>query len=508
VRRLREHRGLIAVALVVAVMVTLYNTGVIPKLPDVEKLIEDLAQALGKWTYLLVGGLAFLETGAGVGLVAPGETAVIIGGVVAGQGEISLVLLIGIVWTSCVLGDTTSFFIGRRLGRGFLLRHGPRIKIDEKRLEQVESYFQRHGGKTILVGRFIGLVRALAPFVAGSSGLEFRRFIPFSIIGCGLWGTFYTVLGYVFWHSFDRIVGIAGKATLVFAVAVGLIVAIVLLVRQFRDEERRRRMMDWVSRQGERPLLRPVAAVVRPAWRVAAPRVRFLFDRLTPGDLGLELTTALAVSGVGFYVFVLYAAIFSGDLSLTPFDREFRDLADSLHNPTGEDIAKVITDFGSFTAVFLLVIVTAAVLAARRYFTEALTLVVAAVLLYIAVQLAKNGIDRPRPADGLVDADGSSYPSGHAAYSTLWIGVAVLVARTLPGIARPAALVGTSIVLAALIGLSRIYLRVHYWSDVAGGWGLGAGVLAGAAAVALIVAYIRNNANGAEAAAPPPGAAS
>ena len=79
------------------------------------------------------------------------------------------------------------------------------MKITHERLEQVEDYFDRHGGKTILIGRFIGLVRALAPFIAGSSGLAYRRFIPYSILGTGLWATVFCVLGYIFWRSFDRV---------------------------------------------------------------------------------------------------------------------------------------------------------------------------------------------------------------------------------------------------------------------------------------------------------------
>ena len=122
--------------------------------------------------------MAFLETGAFVGLVAPGETTIIVGGVIAGQGEVELIPLIGLVWVCAVLGDTTSFFIGRRLGRDFMLRHGPRFKITEERLNQVEGYFERHGGKTILIGRFVGLIRAMAPFVIGSSGFPYRRFLP------------------------------------------------------------------------------------------------------------------------------------------------------------------------------------------------------------------------------------------------------------------------------------------------------------------------------------------
>ncbi len=495
----RRHRGLAFLAAVAAVAVLLYATGAMPDFPDVEKLIEDVAHALGAWTYLLVGALAFLETGAFVGLVAPGESVVIVGGVIAGQGEISLIVLIGIVWTAAILGDTTSFFIGRRLGRGFILRHGPKFKIDEARLEQVESYFERHGGKTILIGRFIGLVRALAPFVAGSSGLAYRRFIPYSVIGCGLWSTTFCVLGYVFYESFDKVANVAGKATFGFGVTVVTIVGVVYAYRRLRHEEERRKLVAWMER---RPLLRPVLAVARPlwrrllapVWRVVGPQLRFLGERITPGGLGLELTTSLAVAGVGFYVFTVYAVTLSDDVGTTPADRELLDLADRLNvHDLLTDVAKVVTDFGAFPTVATLVFIVAVLLAARRSWVELITFVTGAVALYVAVQLSKSGIDRPRPSDPLVDAKGASYPSGHAAYSTIWVAAAVVVARVVPGLASRAALVVSALVLAAAIGLSRIYLRVHYWSDVAGGWGLGAGIFGLCAVIALVVTYLRHN---------------
>ena len=88
------------------------------------ELLEDVSNALGAWTYLLVGVFAFLETGAFVGLVVPGETVMLLGGAVAGQGEIDIYLLIAIAWFAAWAGDTTSFFIGRRLGRDFVLSTG------------------------------------------------------------------------------------------------------------------------------------------------------------------------------------------------------------------------------------------------------------------------------------------------------------------------------------------------------------------------------------------------
>ena len=113
-------------------------------------------------------------------------------------------------------------------------------------------------------------------------------------------------------------------------------------------------------------------------------------------------------------------------------------------------------------------------------------------LIYAGVQLAKAGIDRPRPAGPLTAAEGSSYPSGHAAYSTIWIAVAVALTRG-RGLAGQAALVTGALVLVVAIGMSRIYLRAHYWSDVAGGWGLGAGVFGLLAALAIVVAHMRHN---------------
>src|SRR4051812_42621694 len=177
-RRLSFERR--AVGVVVLVVLAVYASGAPSALPDPKVVIEDIAKALGQWTYALVAVMAFLETGAFVGLIAPGEFTVIVGGVVAGQGTISIVPLIGLTWASCIAGDSVSFFIGRRLGRQFLEKHGPKVKITHERLAMVDGYFKRHGGKTILIGRFIGIVRAVAPFVAGASGLRYRRFIPYS----------------------------------------------------------------------------------------------------------------------------------------------------------------------------------------------------------------------------------------------------------------------------------------------------------------------------------------
>ena len=484
----RRHMGPLLAA---AAALGVYASGLLSLLPNPEHVIEDVATTLGQWTYLLVGGLAFLETGAFVGLIAPGETAVITGGVIAGQGEISLTLLIGIVWGAAVLGDTTSFFIGRRLGREFLLRHGPRVKITHERLAQVEDYFGRHGGKTILIGRFIGLVRALAPFIAGSSRMPYERFLPYSVLGTGLWAATFCVLGYLFWRSFSEVTAIAGRATLAFGIVVSVVVGGVWAYRRLRREEERARAVAWIE---GKPLLGPIwRRAVRPAWTTAQPRLRFAWDRLTPGNLGIEFTTTIAVAVAGLYVFGLYVVVLEGGPRLTTGDRWALDRVQAIQPGWAVDVVKVLTDLGATAVTGGLVLLAAALLLWRRKPTEAITLAAGFGILLLAVQAAKAGVDRPRPPQSLVETDGASFPSGHAAYATTYVALAVVARRVLPGLASRVALVGAMLAVTAFIGLSRIYLEAHYWSDVAGGWGLGAGVFAGCAAVALIVTHVRHN---------------
>jgi membrane protein DedA with SNARE-associated domain/membrane-associated phospholipid phosphatase len=500
-QRRRLGRGRLVLALVIAAVLGVYATGLTGRLPDAKKVIEGIAGALGPYTYVLVGGLAFLETGAFVGLIAPGETALLVGGVVAGHGEVNLFSLIAIVWVAAALGDTTSFFIGRRLGRGFLLRHGRMVGITEPRLEQVERYFERHGGKTILIGRFIGLVRALAPFIAGSSGLAYRRFVPYSILGAGAWAALFCTLGYIFWRSFDRVAKIAGQATFAFGLVVSIVVGVVYAVRRLRRPGEKERLERWLERQEQRPALRPLFAVgrpiwrrvLRPVWRVALPQLRFLWARLTPGGLGLEFTTALAVAVGGLYAFGLLTAVVNDHPEAFPLDRTGLDLARDLRTGTMVDAAKLVTQLGSPPVAGAVVAAAAALLATRRRWPELAALLAGAVLVYLAVHITKAAVDRPRPAGGLMHARGSSYPSAHAAYSTVWIAAALSVTRVLSGLARETALVLAGIVIAAVVGLTRVYLHVHYPTDVAGGWALGVGLFGASATIALVVAHIRQN---------------
>jgi membrane protein DedA with SNARE-associated domain/membrane-associated phospholipid phosphatase len=470
VRRRRLGRATLAAGAVVVVGLALWGLGVVEP-PNLTKLIENAGRRLGKWTYLLVGGLAYLETGAFVGLVAPGESAVLIGGVVAGQGRISIVTLIALVWACAVAGDCTSYFLGRRLGRGFLERHGPKLKITEERLDKVDAFFARHGGATILIGRFIGLVRALAPFLAGASRMELRRFLPYDVLGAGLWSALFCLLGYLFWRSLGTVEAYIGRGAAAFTTVVVVGLAIVFAVRLRRDPELRAR----VQRQLD----------ANPLWR----RLR----GLVPGLLGLEVATLLALAGVGLFAYFWLASLL-GTRQLASLDRDAFSLLDRLYTPVAGDVVRVFTDLGSFPVTALVVLLTAGwAIRTRRGAREGIALVGAYAVTFAVVHIGKAATDRPRPADPHASAVGMAFPSGHSAYAVALVACAIVLARGGHRLATRFAIVGIAIALAAAVGVSRVYLRVHYLSDVVGGLAIGTAIFALAGVVALAVGALRHN---------------
>jgi undecaprenyl-diphosphatase len=472
-------------AIVVAIGIAYY---LFTQVLDLEKLLEDVANALGAWTYALVGFFAFAETGAFIGLVAPGETVMLLGGAVAGQGSIDLYVTIALAWTMAVAGDVTSFFLGRRLGREFLLKHGPRFGFSHERLGQVEDFFSRHGGKTIFIGRFVGFVRAFAPFIAGSSGMRFRQFIPYSVLGCGIWVSATIVIGYIFSRSIDTAIKYAGKGAVLLGALIAVVVGVIWATRYLRVAENRVEAVRWLDDHSWTRWITKLG-------RRYETQLRFLADRLTPGgSFGLEFTSLMAVLAVALFVLIAYIVVIGRDPAPTPGDETATRVAEALRCGFMTDFSKFFTFLGSGGFVWALTAVCAAALAWRRHWTELGVLLAGMVLITIGFHEIKVATDRPRPPEPLVGSTGSSFPSGHAAHSVIYVWLATtIVVRLRRGLARATLVVVAGVVLTALVGLSRVYLNVHYLSDVSAGWALGAACFSITAAIGLVVSQLRHN---------------
>ena len=220
--RTQPHSAVVGAAgALMATASVLVIVGVVP-LPNFDGALEDASRTLGGWADPAVAAFALLETGAFVGLLVPGETAVVVGGVVAARGDVELIPMIGLVWLAAGAGDLISFVMGRRLGRPFVERHGPRLHLGPDRLARVDRFYARHGGKAVLLGRFTGIVRAVSPFLAGASGLGLRRFVPWSLAGALLWAATFTAVGY----GFSALFAESGESAARIALCAALVVAL------------------------------------------------------------------------------------------------------------------------------------------------------------------------------------------------------------------------------------------------------------------------------------------
>jgi undecaprenyl-diphosphatase len=146
----------------------------------------------------------FLENSVAVGLLVPGETLIILAGFYARQGVLSLPLLLVIVCVAAVAGDNTGYAIGRRFGRGFVERHGPKVRLTPARLAVADRYYERHGGKTVFLGRFVPVVRSVSCLLAGISGMSWDRFLAYEVPSALLVQTEHALLGYLLGAAYER----------------------------------------------------------------------------------------------------------------------------------------------------------------------------------------------------------------------------------------------------------------------------------------------------------------
>jgi undecaprenyl-diphosphatase len=195
--------------------------------------IVDLVWRVGQWSYLLLFVAATLEAAAFVGVLVPGDTIAILAGVLASAGVLELPETIVVAAAGAALGDSIGYELGRRLGRGWILAHGGKVGFHRPQLERLDRLFQRHGGKTVLIARFIAFVRAMTPFVAGSSRMPYGRFLVFNLAGAALWALAFVLVGYLLgesWRIAERWIGRAGLA----AACVVAVLAVLWLRRRSR----------------------------------------------------------------------------------------------------------------------------------------------------------------------------------------------------------------------------------------------------------------------------------
>jgi undecaprenyl-diphosphatase len=432
--------------------------------------IADWLLGLHGWVVLaVVFALPALESSAFVGFLFPGEIAVLLGGVLAFEHRAALGAVIAAAILGAIVGDSIGYFVGKKWGRQML--HGTIGRfVKHEHLDHAQEYVAKRGGKAVFFGRFTAALRVLVPGLAGLSGMRYKTFALYNVAGGALWATGFVLAGYAAGSGWRSVEHIAGRASLVLFLLIVVIGALVLAARWIRgNPERVRSFLD-------RMLALPLVSRV---WKRYQSQFAFVAGRFRPGTaLGLSLTGGILLIGLaGWGLGVLIQDVVArDDLALIdgPVERFF-----VAHREAWVTTAmKWITVLGDFEFLVPMILVVGGIWWYRRGSPRPLALLLGSFVgAATLADILKPIVGRPRPpvAQMVGSFSGWAFPSGHATQATAVFGMlAVLIAVSASSWTRKvgAWFVATLVIL--MVGLSRVYLGVHWLTDVFGGYALGA----------------------------------
>jgi membrane protein DedA with SNARE-associated domain len=204
-------------------------------LPHLPGVLHNLEPALNSYGYLAVAGLVLIED---FGVPVPGETVLILGAVYAGTGRLNVVLVGLLAFLGAIVGDNIGFAIGHFGGRRLVERFGRYIFLTPERVRKATGFFERHGGKVIVLARFIEGLRQANGIIAGITGMHWARFLAFNAIGAALWVAVWTSVGYFSGNHINTIYNEAIRFDTYLAIAVGVLVLAYIARRIYRSRRR------------------------------------------------------------------------------------------------------------------------------------------------------------------------------------------------------------------------------------------------------------------------------
>jgi len=438
---------------------------------DFSNYIIKFTESFGFWGYLIAFLLAFLESLALIGGFIPGTTAIVLLGFMCFRGYLNIYVLMSVTVLGAVLGDSASYWLGTK-GTHFFKKENRFLKASH--VEMGQKFFKKHGNKSIFLGRFIGIIRPMIPFAAGLSRMNYRVFLFWNVFSGIVWGVSHIYIGYFFGGAFKLIEEWSKRVSVLFLILIVICFLFWLLAKAFTPS------VLFIFKKTNKIFDSVLETYPLRKFRSKCPATAAFIGRRFDMKIfsGLSMTL-LALTLIAFII--LFSMLADGILDVDPVTDADKRVAlflvffrDAFMVKTFLWISllgkpqMVISISISFIAIMLL-------WNRRRMVWPFIGMLA---LCESAVWFIEGSFARPRPA-GLVPAyieKSHSFPSAHSAFSVLLYGfICYFLVRILLG-ERPRLSVWTiftTLVLVAMIGFSRLYLGVHYFSDVIGGYLIG-----------------------------------
>ncbi len=420
--------------------------------------------SLGYWLVLLVGVLESLVI---VGSVVPGATLVVLAGFLSSQGYLDVGDLIWFAAIGAILGDSISYYLGTK-GTRFFRNENKWLK--ESHLQGAKNFFEKHGSKSVFLGRFIGPIRSVVPFVAGLSGMKQRTFLFWNILSGVLWATAHILVGYFFGGALSVVEAWSTRAGIFIVAVVVAIILIRIIVKYSRPFFA---FLMSISLSIKEAIL--ANSDVQKFVAKYPSFFGFVKRRLDVNRLsGLPLTLVL-VSFI--YILSVFLGTIQDVVTAEPLVAADIRVANLLYVFRDAELIKtflwitllakwqMIVSFATIASILLW-------LWKKRFYILPFGITIFGSYLFYTV--SKIIIHRPRPDIAYYIENGFSFPSGHATMAVAFYGfLAYVLLREQKHWKRKTNILFWGLIFILGIGLSRLYLGVHYLSDVWGGYLLG-----------------------------------
>ncbi|MFO7983661.1 MAG: phosphatase PAP2 family protein [Desulfuromonadales bacterium] len=442
-----------------------------------EAFLQDIFRWLpsGWIYYLTIGLISFFESLVVAGIFMPGSVLIVFAGFLAAHGKGMFLPLYAAAACGAICGDALSYWLGARMG-GQLMRR-PIFRKRVNVLHKAEIFFDEHGGKSVLIGRFVGFLRPFIPFIAGSVRMRPAPFVFYIIIGALLWGAVYPGLGYLFGASWKLVRVWTGRFSLLVGLLVALFILNALLWRWMAPLLFRLCARMWRRVLGGWQTLLATEAIRRFSVRHTRLWI-FLGNRFRLGHgSGLSLTLGFFFSAIFALFFLWLSVSLKISDTLIRVDERIYEVAPLLHHSSTDTFFLLMTYLGDWPVLLALGGGFCVWLLLCNHAFSALILAAGTAGGQFLVFILKSVYSRPRPDPffSALEPQSWAFPSAHAFEAAVFYGLMVymVLGAVSSWRVRLTLITGCSF-LALLIGFSRIYLGVHWFSDVLGGFLLAA----------------------------------
>lgn len=396
----------------------------------IDKILSIPFPLLHHWAYWIILAAAVLETAPVLGLFVPGQFVVVIGGFFASQSAIDVGDAIFIAALGAIAGDLIGYSLGRKYGYSFIEKCGRYFSFRKEKiaagLEKTKKMVGEHAGKTLVIGRFNSLTRAFTPFVAGAMDVPFMKLLIYNVIGGSVWATVFVLIGYVFGNSY----GVASKYVGRFIIVGFILIVAFIFIYRFIDKRRH-----IFSKYYFKTLLFNLCSI-------------YVFSKMLEDFFDKEFMYKIDV-WINAHIICLWQPLLNKTMIL-------------------------VASIGGPEILLVLSLIICAILFYKKRIENALLLLLGMAGGAGLETIIKHLIERARPLNSLIPESGYSLPSGHATLALMFFAFLIFAFKDeIKNKFLRCVFVIACLLATLLIGFSRVYLNVHWASDVIAGFSLG-----------------------------------